>query len=362
MTRLWDKFGQWLFFRFDAEQAHALALSGLKTGQLKPRRTIEDPRLHVAAAGLNFPNPVGVAAGFDKNAEVYQPLLKLGYGFTEVGTITPLAQKGNPKPRVFRLTADSAVINRLGFNNKGHRAARDMMRLTPPHGIVGVNIGANKDSNDRIGDYVKAIEEFHDLAAYFAVNVSSPNTPGLRDLQTREKLSELLARVGTARLKAFEESGHRVPIFLKIAPDITEADLDDICAEVLDKGIDGMIVSNTTFSRSDLTFDNGEAGGMSGKPVFDRSTIMLAKTRQRVGKDLALIGVGGVDDAHSALDKIRAGADVVQLYTGMIYKGPHVAQDICAGILEALDADGAASITAFRDRDVSAWAAKAIPA
>ncbi|MEM1376489.1 MAG: quinone-dependent dihydroorotate dehydrogenase, partial [Pseudomonadota bacterium] len=313
ITKIWDAIGQWLFQRFEPEQAHSIAIAGLKSGQMKPRKIVMDSRLNVSAAALNFPNPIGVAAGFDKNAEVYAPLLKLGFGFTEVGTLTPEPQSGNPKPRVFRLTADQAVINRLGFNNNGHSPAEDLLRLDPPNGVVGVNIGANKDSDDRIGDYVRGVERFHELAGYFTINISSPNTPGLRDLQTREKLAELLARVGTARLAAFEQSGHRVPIFLKIAPDITEADLDDICAEVLDKGIDGMIVSNTTLSRSGLSVDNGEHGGLSGRPLFERSTIMLAKTRQRVGPDLALVGVGGVENGETALNKIRAGADLVQM-------------------------------------------------
>ncbi|MEO0542931.1 MAG: quinone-dependent dihydroorotate dehydrogenase [Pseudomonadota bacterium] len=354
---MWDSVGRWLAFRLEAEKAHGLAVAGLKTGQLKPRTTISDERLRVSIAGLDFPNPIGVAAGFDKNAEVYEPLLRLGFGFSEVGTLTPLAQPGNPRPRVFRLPADHGVINRLGFNNDGHAGALDRMKRTRASGIVGVNIGANKDSTDRIADYVRGIETFCSLASYFTVNISSPNTPGLRDLQTRDKLSELLSRV----VNAMHEQPKMVPIFLKIAPDVAEADLDDICTEVLDKNIDGMIVSNTTLSRTGLKNDIGETGGLSGRPVFERSTIMLAKVRQRVGKELALIGVGGVESAATASTKIEAGADLVQLYTGMIYQGPHLAQHICKGLLKMLRDDGLSSVHGLRDRAVDDWAGRPLP-
>ncbi|MEL6201774.1 MAG: quinone-dependent dihydroorotate dehydrogenase [Pseudomonadota bacterium] len=358
MHKLLDRIGRWLAFRMEAEKAHGLAIAGLKTGQLGPRQIVQDTRLSVDLAGLKFPNPVGVAAGFDKNAEVYEPLLKLGFGFSEVGTLTPRAQAGNPQPRVFRLPLDHGVINRLGFNNDGHGPAVDRLRLTPPTGIVGVNIGANKDSEDRIADYVAGIEKFADLAAYFTVNISSPNTPGLRDLQTREKLAELLDRVA----EAMQRQQRPVPVFLKIAPDVTEADLDEICDEVLAKAIDGMIISNTTLSRANLARDINEAGGLSGRPLFERSTIMLAKVRQRVGPDLALVGVGGVENAATALSKIRAGADLVQLYTGMIYQGPHIAQEICAGLTRELDAGEAASIGDLRDSQLDEWAARPAPA
>lgn len=359
--RLTDRVGRWLMFRFDPETAHGLAIKGLKSGSLPGFAADADPRLAVSVAGLDFSNPIGVAAGFDKNAEVPDALLRLGFGFTEIGTVTPRAQPGNPRPRIFRLAADRAVINRLGFNNTGHEAAWHRLDARHGTGIVGVNIGANKDTDDKAADYVAGLERFYALAAYFTVNISSPNTPGLRDLQTRGALADLLARVGEARIRKIEEAGRHVPIFLKIAPDITEADLDDIVAEVLDKRIDGMIVSNTTLSRAGISADPGEAGGLSGAPLFERSTIVLAKTRQRAGPNLALIGVGGVDSAETALTKIEAGADLVQLYTGMIYRGPTIARRICAGLSTALDARGADRIGELRDRATDDWAARPIP-
>ncbi|QBK32210.1 quinone-dependent dihydroorotate dehydrogenase [Roseitalea porphyridii] len=362
MQGLTDRLGRWLMFRFDPETAHALAVRGLRTGKLPRHRADVDPRLAVDLAGLHFPNPVGVAAGFDKNAEVPDALLGLGFGFTEVGTVTPRPQPGNPKPRVFRLPADAAVINRLGFNNQGHEAAWFRLEARNGTGIVGVNIGANKDTNDKPADYVAGLERFYALASYFTVNISSPNTPGLRDLQARDALGDLLARVGEARIRKIEETGRRVPVFLKIAPDVTETGLDDIVAEVVDKAIDGIVVSNTTLSRAGLTADPGEAGGLSGRPLFDRATIMLAKTRQRVGPDMALIGVGGVDGPETALGKIEAGADLVQLYTGMIYRGPTIARRICEGLSAALDEAGAASISDLRDRTTAQWATKDLPA
>jgi dihydroorotate dehydrogenase len=359
---LTDRLGRWLMFRFDPETAHALAIRGLKSGTLPAFAGTADPRLAVDLAGLGFPNPVGVAAGFDKNAEVPDALLGLGFGFAEVGTVTPRPQPGNPKPRVFRLPADAAVINRLGFNNQGHEAAWFRLEARNAPGIVGVNIGANKDSDDKPADYVAGLERFYALASYFTVNISSPNTPGLRDLQARDALGDLLARVGEARIAKIEETGRRVPIFLKIAPDVSEAGLEDIVAEVLDKGIDGIIVSNTTLSRAGLSADPGEAGGLSGRPLFDRATIMLAKTRQRVGPDMALIGVGGVDGPETALGKIEAGADLVQLYTGMIYRGPTIARRICEGLSATLDKEGIGSITQLRDRKLKSWAERPLPA
>ncbi|MEL6437153.1 MAG: quinone-dependent dihydroorotate dehydrogenase, partial [Pseudomonadota bacterium] len=272
-----------LLFRFEPETAHRLAIQALKLGLVSGRLRHMDTRLSTQIAGLNFPNPIGVAAGFDKDAEVFSPLLKLGFGFTEVGTITPKPQAGNPKPRVFRLIEDDAVINRLGFNNGGHGAAlARLSAATSKTGIVGVNIGANKDSEDRVEDYVRGIGTFYDHADYFTVNVSSPNTPGLRDLQTKANLVALLDRVTSARAEAVSDTARHVPIFLKIAPDIHEGDLDDICTTVLDSGLEGMIVSNTTLSRAGLRADHGEQGGLSGRPLFERSTIMLAKVRTRI--------------------------------------------------------------------------------
>lgn len=348
-------------FLLDAEMAHGLSINALKTGVVSGGKIHQDERLGCKVAGLSFTNPLGMAAGYDKNAEVPDALLNLGFGFTEVGTITPEAQPGNPKPRVFRLPTDQAVINRLGFNNAGHAAAikRLAARAKKP-GIVGVNVGANKDSTDRIEDYVQGIKAFYPFACYFTVNISSPNTPGLRDLQTRSQLSSLLTRIIEARLEMKDAHGRTVPIFLKIAPDVAEQDLDDIVAEVLNQKLEGLIVSNTTLDRSMLQQHSDEAGGLSGKPLFERATIMLAKARQRAGRQLALIGVGGVDDAPSALAKIQAGADLVQLYTGMIYQGPAIANEINRGLSKALDERGVQSICDFRDEALDDWASKPI--
>jgi dihydroorotate dehydrogenase len=312
---------------------------------------------------MSFPSPIGIAAGYDKNAEVPDALLRLGFGFAEVGTITPLPQPGNPKPRIFRLPADRAVINRFGFNSEGREApfARLQAR-TERGGIVGVNIGANKDSANRIEDYVLGIRTFYPVASYLCVNISSPNTQGLRDLQARQGLAELLIAIKLERANGKMRHKRDVPVFLKIAPDLDEQGLDDIAQETIAQGLTGIVVSNTTLSRTGLTSSNNrEAGGLSGAPLFERSTVVLAKMRKRVGPDMPLIGVGGVSDAAGALAKIEAGADLVQLYTGMIYEGPGIARRINRGLAGALDRAGANSIRALRDARLAEWAAKAIP-
>ncbi len=362
MSGLFQSIGRKVLFSFDPEDAHGLSIKALKTGLVPACVPNNDPALRVAVAGLSFPNPLGMAAGYDKNAEVPDALLKLGFGFAEVGTLTPLAQSGNPKPRIFRLVEDNAVINRLGFNNQGHEAAFRRLTERRSHaGIVGVNIGANKDSADRVADYVAGIHKFHSLASYFTVNISSPNTPGLRDLQTRDSLKELLGAVLEAR---DVQAGVKRPVFLKIAPDLPETGLDDIAAEVALHPLDGLIISNTTLSRTALRSPQnvGETGGLSGAPLFERSTIVLAKMRQRVGPELPLIGVGGVDSAATAIAKIRAGADLVQLYTSMIYHGPGLAGEIVRGLSAALMRDRITTIAALRDCDVGDWAKKPIPA
>jgi dihydroorotate dehydrogenase len=349
-------------FCFDPEQAHGLGIAGLKTGLLPPFGNAQDSRLTVTVAGLKFPNPLGIAAGFDKNAEVPDALMRIGFGFSEIGTVTPKPQSGNPKPRIFRLEEDQAVINRLGFNNEGHDAALARLKSRgSASGIVGVNIGANKDSADRIGDYVFGIERFYAVASYFTVNISSPNTPGLRDLQARASLAELLAKVMAARDLAAKASERTVPVFLKIAPDLVEGDLDDVAAEVLGKKLEGVIVSNTTIARDGLRSANkSETGGMSGVPLFEKSTIVLAKMRQRLGKDVAIIGVGGVNSAQTALQKVQAGADLVQLYTGFIYGGPTIPKTIINGLSAHLTKMGAKTISEMRDSNVAKWAAKSI--
>ncbi|MEF3365790.1 quinone-dependent dihydroorotate dehydrogenase [Methylocystis sp. 9N] len=321
----------------DPEDAHRATIAALKF--TPPRaQAPDDPRLAVSAFGLNFPNPIGLAAGFDKNAEVADAMLGFGFGFVEVGTLTPRAQAGNPRPRAFRLTEDRAVINRYGFNNEGHAPALARLSKRRRGGIVGVNIGANKDAADRVADYVAGVRAFAHVASYFAINVSSPNTPGLRDLQEPEALSELLARVIDAR----DAASLRRPLLLKIAPDLTLAQLDNIVRVARERRIDGMIVSNTTISRPASlrpTFAN-ESGGLSGAPLFDLSTRMLAQTYLRVEGQFPLIGVGGVDSAEAALAKIEAGAALVQLYSALVYEGPGLIARIKRGLLDALAHDG----------------------
>ncbi len=346
-------------FVFDPETAHGLSIAALKTGLVPACRIANDPRLVQRIAGITFPNPIGLAAGYDKNAEVPDAMLKLGFGFTEIGTVTPKPQAGNDKPRIFRLVEDRGVINRLGFNNEGHEAAfaRLTSRRNAP-GIVGVNIGANKDATDRVADYVAGIRKFYPLATYFTVNISSPNTPGLRDLQARDSLKTLLEAVLAARAEEGLSYGKTVPVFLKIAPDLTEEGLDDIAAEATSHPLDGLIVSNTTLARDGLKdqVQAKETGGLSGAPLFNRSTAVLAKMRKRVGPTLPIIGVGGVSSAADALEKIRAGADLVQLYSCMVYEGPGLPATILKGLSSLLDREKVSSIRELRDVRLDQWA------
>jgi dihydroorotate dehydrogenase len=293
---------------------------------------------------------VGLAAGFDKNAEVPDAVLRLGFGFAEIGTVTPRPQAGNPRPRIFRLPEDEGLINRLGFNNEGIEAARARLDARAGRfGIVGVNVGANRDSKDRIADYVKGIEALAPFASYLTVNISSPNTPGLRQLQAGAALDDLLARAVDAR----DRARARKPLLLKIAPDLSLQELDDIVAVALKRGIDGLIVSNTTISRSrELRDANAkEEGGLSGKPLFALSTWLLGEAFQRVGRDLPLIGLGGIDSADTAWRKIRAGASLVQLYTALTYKGFGLVRTIKEGLLARLTRGGHTSLTAVVGTD-----------
>jgi dihydroorotate dehydrogenase len=359
MMNAFEQLGRRALFAFDPETAHGLSIAALKSGLPLCSGMVLSERLKVRLCGLDFPNPLGMAAGFDKNAEVPDALLNLGFGFAEVGTVTPLPQAGNPKPRIFRLARDEAVINRLGFNNEGHDACekRLVARAGRP-GIVGVNIGANKDSADRVADYALGVKRFARYASYLTINISSPNTPGLRTMQAREILAELLAGVTAARTEVKSGNGRPVPIFLKIAPDLGEVELADIAAEVEDNGIDGVIVSNTTLSRDGLRSAAlaGESGGLSGKPLFARSTVVLARLRKLLGREKAIVGVGGVDSAETALEKIRAGADLVQLYTGMIYGGPALPGRIVEGMTRFAEAEGLSSIRDIRDTRLAHWA------
>jgi len=354
-----DRLSRPLMRALDPEDAHTLALKALR---FVPRVKAEPdpPELKVRAFGLNFPNPIGLAAGFDKNAEAPDTLLRLGFGFVEVGTITPRPQVGNPRPRVFRLTADGGVINRLGFNNGGAPSALARLAARANEGgIVGVNIGANKDSEDRAEDYVRLIETFAAVASYFTVNVSSPNTPGLRNLQQADALDDLLARVIEARERVKLRAGP-TPVLLKIAPDLTLSDLDDVVGIARKHRVDGMIVSNTTISRpgSLRVHDRAnEAGGLSGRPVFKLSTRILAETFVRAENQFPLIGVGGVDSSATAIAKIKAGATLVQLYTGLIYRGIGLVSEIKSDIAAAIKRghrDSLASMVGSDSADITA--------
>lgn len=363
MEALWPLVRAGLF-SFDPETAHGLSIRALKLGLAPRAHLAPDPRLAADVAGIPFPNPLGLAAGYDKNAEVPDAILGLGFGFTEIGTVTPLAQPGNPRPRIFRLTDDLAVINRFGFNSEGHAAA--LARLTARHGragVVGVNIGANKDATDRVADYVAGIRAFAGVATYFTANISSPNTPGLRNLQARESLRQLLSAVLAARDEEAIRVGRRVPVFLKIAPDLTEEGLDDIADEIRASSLDGLIVSNTTLSRAGLsdTVAAREAGGMSGKPLFERSTIVLAKMRKRLGGNMPIIGVGGVHSAETAVEKMRAGADLIQLYSAMVYEGPGLPARIVRGLSAICDREQIGSIRDLRGSRLDHWASKTLP-
>jgi dihydroorotate dehydrogenase len=338
VIRAFDAFSLPLLRWFDPEDAHRMAIQGLKL--LPPVRTkADDGKLALRAFGLNFPNPIGMAAGFDKSADVPDALLRLGFGFVEIGTVTPRPQSGNPRPRLFRLERDEAVINRMGFNNDG--AGSVLKRLASrAHlaGIVGVNIGANKDSPDRVADYVKLIETFAPVASYFTVNVSSPNTPGLRNLQQAHILDDLLAKVIDARERVREKAGDS-PVLLKIAPDLSLAELDEVVHVARSRRVDGMIVANTTIGRPATLREQNRAreqGGLSGRPLFRLSTRMVAETYVRAEGAFPLIGVGGIDSGGAALTKIRAGASLIQLYSSLIYKG--------LGLVDAIKTDLAATL------------------
>ncbi|MCI4677204.1 quinone-dependent dihydroorotate dehydrogenase [Rhodoblastus acidophilus] len=339
MMGFFDSFALPFLHAIDAERAHNLTIFALERMPLPPPPA-DHETLGQTVFGLDFPNPIGMAAGFDKDARVPAPLLRLGFGFTEVGTLTPRPQGGNPRPRLFRLHEDRAIINRFGFNNGGHADAHDRLAARGARGgVVGVNIGANKDSSDRAADYVAGIEAFADVASYFTVNISSPNTPGLRDLQQRDALDNLLARVLDAR-DAVAAIEPRRPVLLKIAPDVSLAELDDVVAVARARGVDGMIVSNTTISRSDSLRDEArkETGGLSGAPLFSLATRMLAQTFIRVEGQFPLIGVGGVDSPEAAWAKIEAGATLIQLYSSLVYEGLSLVARIKNGLVAHLQA------------------------
>jgi dihydroorotate dehydrogenase len=325
-----------LVFQRPPEEAHALALKALAAGMVRPI-VKKHPKLSTNVAGLTFPNPVGIAAGFDKNGEVPMEMLGQGFGFIEVGTTTPRPQAGNPKPRVFRLVQDEAMINRLGFNNEGHDALARRFEFLPPKGqrpgIIGVNIGANKDSKDRIDDYVCGVKRFASVADYITINISSPNTPGLRDLQGKEALHQLVSDCLEVRERTLE-AGTTCPLFVKIAPDLNTDELLQSLDVIEQSAVEGVIVSNTTNARpiSLHSPEKKQAGGLSGRPLFEPSTAMLSQVRDRLGRSKALIGVGGVDSAQTAIAKLEAGADLVQLYTGYVFQGPGLISRMLDGL------------------------------
>ena len=332
----------------DPEKAHTLTIRMLKTGITglthPPRRY---SRLKTEIFGLSFDNPVGLAAGFDKDAEVMSGAQRMGFGFVEAGSVTPKPQSGNDKPRLFRLTADKAVINRFGFNNKGLDAfANRLERFKPPYGksrsVVGANVGANKDATDRTADYETCIDRLYGLSDYFTVNISSPNTPGLRALQSRETLEDLVNRVLAVRARKMGDGARRIPILVKIAPDLTEDDVSDIAAVALGSDIDGLIVSNTTIERPDSlkSHDKGEAGGLSGKPLFEPSTKMLARMFEATEGKIPLVGVGGISSGTDAYAKIRAGASLVQLYSALVFEGPGLVERVKRELNSMLEKDG----------------------
>jgi dihydroorotate dehydrogenase len=347
--------GQRALFCLDPETAHGLSIQALKLGLVPGFDTTSHKRLGQTIAGLDFPNPVGLAAGYDKNGEVPDAILRLGFGFTEIGTLTPRPQSGNPKPRIFRLARDKGIINRLGFNNEGHEAAlaRLNARAGKP-GLVGVNIGANKDSEDFIADYELGIITFAPVADYFTVNISSPNTPGLRNLQAGDALEKLLDRVFNAR----EKSSRHPPVFLKLAPDLSDVEVRAIAKVIAASSLDGVMISNTTLSRAGIveSATAREAGGLSGAPLFLRSTIMLARFRQQLPKTLPLIGIGGIGNAENAWDKLEAGASLIQLYSCMVYEGPMIARKICKGIAAKMDKENLSDLSQVTGRRSSDWA------
>jgi dihydroorotate dehydrogenase len=336
-----ERAGLALMHRLDPESAHGWAIKALKTGLVPLPGPVATPRLACDLAGLALPNPVGLAAGFDKNAEAVTALMRAGFGFIELGAATPRPQPGNPKPRLFRLTEDRAAINRFGFNNDGMGPITARLAQRPAGIPVGLNLGANKDSTDRAADFARVLAHAGAHVDFATVNVSSPNTEKLRDLQGRAALEALLAgvietRAGLAR---------RIPVFLKIAPDLTPDELAEIAEVALASGIDGVIATNTTLSREGLkSAHRGEMGGLSGAPLFEKSTRVLAQLSQLTDGKLPLIGVGGIASAEQAYQKLRAGASAVQLYTAMVYQGISLAAEVAHGLDRLLERDGFASV------------------
>jgi len=345
---------QQALLKMDAETAHGATITALRLGLAPEQSGSDGAELKTSLCGLELSNPVGMAAGFDKNAEVPRPLALMGFGMVEIGTVTPRPQAGNAKPRLFRIPEAEGVVNRMGFNNQGHDAVFARLKGVRVPAALGVNIGANKDSEDFVADYVLGVRRFADLADYLTVNVSSPNTPGLRNLQADEALRRLLGEVLTARAKAKT----RVPVLLKIAPDLDEAALDAIAKVVLATDLDGLIISNTTINRDTVVgLENAnEMGGLSGKPLFDLSTQRLAQMRQRVGT-LPIVGVGGIHSPQTALAKLEAGANAIQLYSALVFGGLDLLDRIKRGLVAAVRAEGKTNVAQLVGSKTDDWAA-----
>ena len=338
-------------FKLDPELAHDLAIKSLKFNYL-PNKMFEvrdEQMLNISLLGLNFPNPIGLAAGFDKSAEAYNSLLKFGFGFIEVGTVTPLKQFGNSKPRIFRLEDDNAMINRLGFNNDGIEIIKNRIQLEKKNGIVGINIGPNKDNKNQKEDFCVGLKSFIELADYITVNISSPNTEGLRDFHNQEKLNDLLQSLN----KIKNERKKNIPILLKISPDINDSRVSEVVAIALENDVSGLILTNTTnVNRSNLVSDSkNEQGGLSGEPLQEISTKLIKKFYKHLKGKIPIIGVGGINSGKSAYEKIIAGASLLQLYTGFVYKGPSIVKNIKEELIEILKNKGFKNINEAIGKD-----------
>jgi dihydroorotate dehydrogenase len=345
MTDLAFRIARPLLYRLDPETAHHLAIWALKNGLIRGKSEADAPVLATEIWGRRFSNPIGLAAGFDKDAEVMDAMLGLGFGFVEAGTVTPLPQPGNPKPRLFRLDDDGAIINRFGFNSLGLAAFVERLRqwrARGPRGILGANLGKNRETADAAADYVTGIEAVCGFADYLVVNLSSPNTPGVRALQARQPIEDLLIRVIQARHRAAPDPAHLPPLLAKVGPDLTDEELDDIAEVATGVGIDGLIIGNTTIARPQNLTDprRGEGGGLSGRPLMVPSTLCLAKMYRRVGRRLPIIGCGGIASGADAYAKLRAGASLVQLYSALVFGGPGLVGIIKHDLAERLRADG----------------------
>lgn len=350
--KLSEKLALAVMHRLDPETAHGLSIKALKSGLTPCPGPVTSPRLKTEIAGLNLPNPVGLAAGFDKNAEALGALTQAGFGFIEVGAATPRPQPGNPKPRLFRLSEDRAAINRFGFNNEGMEVIGARLAQRPKNGVIGLNLGANKDSDDRAQDFARVLSHCGAHLDFATVNVSSPNTEKLRDLQGKAALSALLAGVMEAR----EGLNRPIPVFLKIAPDLDEAGLDDIADVARESGIDAVIATNTTLARDGLkSAHRDEMGGLSGAPLFEKSTRILAQLSTRLDGAVPIIGVGGISSAEDAYAKIRAGASAVQFYTALVYGGLSLAAEIANGLDTLLARDGHDSVAQAVGTDRATW-------